>query len=328
MTPVAIDSIGIITAGADDAGGSVGCMVTGARRFDELAFSLAGAKTPIPDHVVGLDRLVQLGAFALDEAIHADLVSAEIGLVICAPSEADEPTVAGQADNFLARLAAEFELTLAPRASRVFTSGRNAIFEALPFARAALLQPDLAAICILGVDSLVTKPRLKRFIESSGTLGDHVCPGEAAAAVVLTRAKAPHAMAFLRATGTATEPSVGRSGQPNLGKGLLAAIHAAMAAAQENRPALSGLVHDMAGTAQDAEELAWAKTDRVFSASTRMECLLPSVSAGDTGAAAGVLSLSTLAFLIDKGAWPAAGLCCFSSGAQRGAALLTAIRPA
>jgi 3-oxoacyl-[acyl-carrier-protein] synthase-1 len=326
VTPVAIDSIGIITAGADDAGGSVGCMVTGARRVDELAFSMAGAKTPIPDHVIGLDRLVQLGAFALDEAIHADLASAKIGLVVCAPSEADEPTLAGQTDDLLARLAAEFELTLAPRASRVFASGRNAIFEALPFARAALLQPHLAAICILGVDTLVTKPRLRQCIEAGGD--DRVCPGEAAAAVVLTRTKAPHAMAFLRAIGTATEPSVGRSGQPNLGKGLLAAIHAAMAAAQENRPALSGLVHDMAGTAQDAEELAWAKTDRVFSASTRMECLFPSVSAGDTGAAAGVLSLATLAFLVDKGLWPAAGLCCFSSGAQRGAALLTAIRPA
>jgi 3-oxoacyl-[acyl-carrier-protein] synthase-1 len=323
VTPVAIDSIGIITAGADDAGGSVGCMVTGARRFDELAFSLAGAKTPIPDQVVGLDRLVQLGAVALDEAIHADLATAKIGLVVCAPSETDEPAIAGQNDKLLTRLAAESALTLAPQASRVFASGRDAIFEALPFARGALLQSDLAAICILGVDSLVTNPRLKRFIESGENPGAPVCPGEAAAAVVLTQTKAPHAMAFLRSIGTATEPSIGKSGQPNLARGILAAINATIVQAQWSRPAFSGLVHDMVGTAQDAEELAWAKTDRVFSASARMECLLPSASAGDTGAAAGVLSLATLAFLIDKGTWPGAGLCCFSSDAQRGAALLT-----
>jgi len=324
VTPVAIDSIGIVTAGADDAGGSVGCMVTGARRFDELAFSLAGAKTPIPDHVVGLDRLVQLGAFALDEAIHADLASTKIGLVVCAPSAADEPAMDGQTDDLLARLAAEFELTLAPRASRVFASGRNAIFEALPFARAALLQPDLAAICILGVDTLVTRPRLKLFVEASGYT--RLCPGEAAAAVVLARTEAPHRMAFLRGIGTATETSIGAPGQPNLAKGLLAAIDKAMVESEFPRPMFSGLVHDTVGTAQDAEELAWAKTDHAFSTSTRMECLLPSVSAGDTGAAAGVLSLATLAFLIDKGTWPGAGLCCFSSEGTRGAALLTPIR--
>jgi hypothetical protein len=53
-----------------------------------------------------------------------------------------------------------------------------------------------------------------------------------------------------------------------------------------------------------------------------MQCLLPHVSIGDAGAAMGVLALATSAFLIDKRAWPAAGLCCFTAAGPRGAAVV------
>ena len=324
MNPLAIDSIGMITPLADDAGGSVACIYTGARRFDELGFSLTGAKIPIPDDLVGLGRLVRLGAYALFEAIYEELAAEKIGLVVCAPSETDEPSLAGQSAALLAGLAAESELAFTPRASRVFASGRSAIFEAFPFARAALLQPDLAAVCLLGVDSLVTKPRLKHRLEQGATPGSGGrVPGEAAAAIVLTRTRDPQALALLRSFGTASETSAGQKGSPNLGKGLLAAVDQAVAHAQLTQPIFSGLVYDMAGDARDAEELAWAKTGRAFVLSSEMQCLFPHVSTGDTGAAMGVLSLATSAFLLDKGAWPGSGLCCLSSDEKRGAAILT-----
>jgi hypothetical protein len=118
-----------------------------------------------------------------------------------------------------------------------------------------------------------------------------------------------------------------RQDSPNLGKGLLAAIDKAVLDAQLTQPVFSGLVHDMAGTAREAEELAWAKTSRAFAWSSEMQCLFPHISAGDTGAAMGVLTLATSAFLIDKGVWPVAGLCCLSSDKQRGAAILTPMPP-
>jgi 3-oxoacyl-[acyl-carrier-protein] synthase I len=324
VKPLAIDSIGMLTPLAADAGGSVGCIYTNARRFDELGLSFTGAKVPIPGDLIGLDRLVRLGGYALFEAIYEELAAEKIGLVVCAPSEVEEPAMAGQSAVLLERLAAESELSFAPRASRVFASGRSAIFEALPFARAALLQPDLAAVCILGVDSLVTKPRLKQFLEQGGTPGaGGRVPGEAAAAVVLTLTTDPQALALLRSFGTASEPSMGQQDSPNMGKGLIVAIDQAVTHAQLTQPVFSGLVHDTAGSAGEAEELAWAKTGRAFALSSDMQCLFPHVSTGDAGAAMGVLSLATLAFLIDKVAWPTAGLCCVSSDFQRGAAILT-----
>lgn len=326
MNPLAIDSIGMITPLAEDAGGSVGCIYTGARRFDELGFSLTGAKAPLPDDLVGLERLVRLGAYALFEAIYEELAAEKIGLVVCAPTEVDEPSLTGQSAALLAGLAAASELSFVPRASRVFASGRNAIFEAFPFARVALLQPDLAAVCLLGVDSLVTKPRLQRFLErgTARRSGGRV-PGEAAAAVVLTRRREPQALALLRSFGTANEPAVGQQGSPSLAKGLLAAIDQAVAHAQLAQPVFSGLVHGMAGTAEEAEELAWAKTGRAFALSTELQCVFPHVSTGDAGAAMAVLSMATSAFLIDKGVWPAAGLSCLAAYAQRGAVIMTPV---
>jgi hypothetical protein len=326
VNPLAIDSIGMITPLADDAGGSVACIYTGARRVEELGYSLIGAKLPLPGDLVGLNRLVRLGAYALFEAIYEELAAEKIGLVVCAPSERDEPSLAGQSAALLAGMAAESELSFAPRACRVFASGRNAIFEAIPFARDALLQSDLAAVCLLGVDSLVTKPRLKRFLEEGGASGSGgPVPGEAAAAIVLTRTRDPQALALLSSFGTASEPAKGKQGQPNLAKALLAAIDQAVAHAQLTQPVFSGLVHDMGGRTVEGEELAWAKTGLAFALSSEMRCVLPHVSCGDAGAAMGVLSLATGAFLIDKGAWPVAALCCLTSDAGRGAVILTPV---
>ena len=323
MNPLAIDSIGMLTPLAADAGGSVSCMYIGARRFDELGLGQKGAKTAIPDTMVGPDRLVRLGGYALFEAVYEALAAEKLGLVVCAPSEAEEPALTGRSADLLAGLAVESELSFVPRASRVFASGRDAIFDALPFARAALLQPDLAAVCLLGVDSLVTKPRLRRLLEQGATPGaGSWVPGEAAATVVLTRTTDPQALALLRSFGAARESAVGQQAPLNLGKGLLAAIDQAVAHAQLTQPVFSGLVHDMAGSAAETEELAWAKTGRAFAGSADMQCLFPHVSTGDAGAAMGVLALATSAFLIDRRAWSTAGLCCFTSAQQRGAVIL------
>lgn len=332
VKPVAIDSVGVITPAAGDVSGSVGCMYVEARRFDDLPRvgsqgpSLVGAKTPIPDDVVGLDRLVRLGTEAVWEAVGAEAAEAEIGLVVCAPLEIDEPALAGQSEVFLSRLATEAELSVAPRASRVFTLGRSSIFEALPFALASIMQPDVAAVCMLGVDSLVTKPRLRLFLERGGTIGSgHPSPGEAGAAVVLTRRQGPSAHAILLGLGVAKDRFVDQEGPPHPGKGILTAIDRATAEAEAERPTFSGLVCDAAGTPAEAEELAWAKTGAAFAGSPEMDTVFPYVASADAGAAMGVLGLATAAFLIHKGAWAAPALCSFCAPGQRAAAMLAPI---
>jgi hypothetical protein len=92
MNPITIDSIGMFTPAAADAGGSVGAMVIGARRTDTLAHvskdTLIGARTNLPHELVGMDRLVLLGSHVLWEAVGAELATQKIGLVVCAPTKA------------------------------------------------------------------------------------------------------------------------------------------------------------------------------------------------------------------------------------------------
>jgi hypothetical protein len=327
VNPVAIAGVGMVTPGAGDAGGSVGCIFVEARRFDALpsigGISLAGAKSPIADEIVGVERLVQLGSRALWEAVDAETAKESLGLVVCAPAETEEPALAGQTRTLLARLAIEAELHLAPRASQVFASGRNAIFDALPFALAALAQNDVSAVCLLGVDSLVTRPRLRRFVEQGGAVGaGHPTPGEAAAAVVLTRGTGPSRFAMLVGLGVTNQGFLDQDGPSHPGKALVAAVDRAVAEAELERPKFSGLAYDMAGSAQDTEELAWTKTGSVLATSTDMETVFPHVATGDAGAAMGVLTLATTAFLVHKTRWSALGLCCLSGAGRRGAAIL------
>lgn len=330
MKSVVVHAIGMITPGAGDAAGSVGLIYTETRssaalpRVTAQPLPLTGAKTPIADDVVGVDRLVALGVQALWDAVDAELAATKIGLLVCTPSEEDEPELAGQHDGFLARLAAGAELALAPQASRVFASGREAIFEALPFAMDLLNRSAVPAVCILGVDSLVTRPRLKSLLESGTGFGiDHPSPGEAAAGVVLTRQAKVDSLALLSGVGMSTHPSSIDAGQPNLGKGLLAAIDMALSQSQWDGPIFSGLVHDMAGSTKDYQELAWIKSGSVFAQSSDMATLLPCVATADAGAAMGALALATTAFLIDKRAFGGAGLCCLGSGQKRGAVVLS-----
>jgi hypothetical protein len=281
---------------------------------------LAGATTPIPPDVVGADRLIQMGAAAVCQAVDEELATKKIALLVCAPTEADEPELAGRAGEFLGRLASESQIELAPRWSRMFASGRDAIFEALPFARNAVGEPEVAAVCVLGVDSLVTKPRLRRYLERGGNAGAGTPSfGEAAAAVLLTRLPRPGALASLVGLGLASQAAVAAGKRA---KGLLTAVDLAIREAQLAQPTFAGLVHDMAGSAQEAEDLAWAKTSTVFMASPHIQTAFPYVAAGDAGAAMGTLAVATAAFLVDNQAWPGMAMCCLSSPARRGGALL------
>jgi hypothetical protein len=310
----------MVTPGAADANGSVGLIYTETRKIDDLPpvsvqpSTVVGARTPIPDHVVGVDRLVRLGSAALWEAVDAELAAKPIGLVVCAPSELDEPELSGSPESLLHRLAGESQLSLAKQGSKVFSSGRESMLHALPFAVAALEQYQLAAVCLLGVDSLVTKPRLRlrlgRGDDSEGILG------EGAAAVVLTSTREPKPRASLRGMGIGNESSTMN------GKAMLAAVNQSIAEARLGKPVFDVLVHDTTGSPAEDEELAWAKTGQAFVNSTQMSTFVPSWSVGNAGAASPVLSLATLAYLVDRVDSFRTGLCCLSSEKGRGAVIL------
>jgi len=324
VNPLAVHSVGMVTPAAGDAAGSIGLIYTESRQFGSLPRIAVGApepsglRTPLGGELAGVDRLVALGARALWEAVDGDLAERELGLVVCAPSAEDETSLSSTGDELLGRLASQAQLRVARRGCRGFSSGRSAIFDALAFARTVLQQSDLPAICLLGVDSLVTRSRLKRSLE----YGEAQCiPGEAAAAVVLSRKPVSGREPLLIGWGATNLSSTGVS-SPVSGRALIGAIEQAVADAELSGPVFTQMVCDTSGAEPDMEELAWAKTGRPFARSTQMESYFPHFVTGDAGAAMGPLALATAAFLIGKSPSPAMALGCISSSRQRGAAIL------
>jgi 3-oxoacyl-[acyl-carrier-protein] synthase-1 len=332
VSGLAIEAVGAITPVGEDAPATVGSIFTEVRAFDPLPIEgadgrlVTGAATPIPHAVNGLDRLVMLGAFALRESTLGLAKGTEIGLVVCAPAEKDEAGLVGQTASFLARLAAEADVATAPKASRVFSSGRNATLEALVFAQAALRLQDVPAVCLLGVDSLVTKARLTRMVRSAVAGAEPIVPGEAAAAILLNRRQGPNSLAVLAGSGAAEASSRGAPpSRPNPGNDLASSIAMASAEAGLSEATFAALLHDLPASQAGFEELTWLKGCPLIRASrASMNILSPSFSVGETGAASGVLSLVTLAFLIAKGVVTDPGLCLFTlDGNGHGVAIMT-----
>lgn len=335
MSGLAIGAVGAITPVGEDAPASVGSIFTDVRTFDPLPIEgadgrlVTGAATPISRAVDGLDRLVMLGAFALRETTYGLAKGTEIGLVVCAPAEKDEAGLVGQTASFLARLAAEADVATAPKASRVFSSGKNATLEALVFAQAALRSQDVPGVCLLGVDSLVTKARLTKMVRSAAAGAEPIVPGEAAAAILLTRRQGPSslaALANLAGAGAAeASPRGSPPSRPNPGNDIASSIAMASAEAGLPKATFTALLHDLPASQAGFEELTWLKGCPLIRASrASMNILSPSFSVGETGAASGVLSLVTLAFLIAKGVVTDPGLCLFTlEGNCHGVAIMT-----
>jgi hypothetical protein len=323
MTALGIAAVGAMTAVGEDAPATVGSIFTEAEAFKRLAVagreSLAGALTPIAGDVKGTDRLAALGAFVLKEATQEMVPGTEIGLVVCTSSDGikDEPD--GET-RFLARLASDACVLVDKRASRVFFGGATATVDALSFARKALGSPDLAAVCVLGVDSLSTQPRLGKLLREKSSQAERFVPGEAAAALLLTRRLGSDSLAIL--AGIGASPSYTDEKPSNPAKNSISAIERAMSDAELSRAPIAALVHDLPATQAGDEELTWLYSGSIL-ATPGFSVLAPSSSAGETGAASGILSLVTLAFLFRKAEISGPGVCLFAAAnVQRGAALL------
>jgi len=312
-----------MTAVGEDAPATVGSICTEAEAFKRLAVAgrepLAGALTPIAAEVKGTDRLATLGAFALKEATQGVVPGTEIGLVVCTSADGitDEPD--GEA-RFLARLASDAGVLVDKRASRVFFGGAAATVDALSFARQALSSRDLAAVCVLGVDSLSTQLRLENLLRERSSQSDRFVPGETAAALLLTRQLGSDSLAILAGIGAS---SSGTDEKPsNLAKNSISAIERAMSDAELSRAPIAALIHDLPATQAGDEELTWLHGGSLL-ATPGFSVLAPASSAGETGAASGILSLVTLAFLLGKAEISGPGACLFAAAnVQRGAALL------
>jgi len=330
MIPLAIRGMGAVTAVGDNLALSVASIYTHAQRFEVLEVTaddgrrVVGAMAPLGAEIQGAERLRLLALLALRECgapLGSDPVPVPVPLIVCAPALA---TLGRDAGWLLQRVIADSALPLDAGASAVLELGRDGTPQALALARRLVSSRAWPACVVLAVDSLVLPARLAPELAAGRVAGTRnptgFVPGEAAAALLLTARAAPGPAAAAVIAGT------GHSGGRSVlltAAALAQATQRALGAARVSAAALAAVCHDGPGDWPQLEEVALADGRWPLWAAPQAQRLLPAISTGEVGAAAGVLSLAVLAFLIDKGVLSGPSLALFAgSGPTRAAAVL------
>ncbi len=326
MRALAIEAMGAVTAVGDNLPLSVASIYTNARHFRTLPAvgpdgrPIIGGPAAIGDDVRGIDRLRVLALMALQECLADRFSQPPLPAVICAPSL--EPF--GRDGRWLLqRLLDDADLAIDPDGSQVFTTGRGALPDALALVEQRLASGEWPACFLVGVDSLVAPSRLAREVAAGRVAGPGnaagFIPGEAGAALVLSLRADAGSAAIIAGVGRCD----GGVAFNTAAAVLAAAAEQALARAGVAASSLSAICHDGAGDWRQLEEMSVADARPPLSDAAQAQRLIPSISLGDVGAAAGVLSLAIAGLLLAKGVvqWPV--LTMFSTdGASRAAAVL------
>jgi 3-oxoacyl-[acyl-carrier-protein] synthase I len=333
MTGLSIESLGAFTAVGKNASETMGSLISRVQLFDDLDVlgpggdPIAGAMTPIPKQVTGVERLLALALYAIDECVSgAPPLARPYPLFLAVPAPPD--LTEGQAATLLARLAAEGALRIDLESSRVIARGRESVPLALAEARKRLLSRASPACLVAGVDSFVETARVRRLMAAGrvrdGSNIDGFTPGEAAGCLLLSAAAAHGPVAVLAGLGFAEEPGSWTGEPPVTGKGLGRAFVAAISEAAIGGADLGYIAHDVSGEHAVFEELSLAFGRLPPRAPDQAEIWGPATCTGEIGAAAGVISLAMLAFYVKQGVLTRPALASFvSEGRLRAAAVVT-----
>ncbi|HZL17792.1 MAG TPA: hypothetical protein VFG23_08610 [Polyangia bacterium] len=335
MTSLGIGAIGVLAANGASTSVVMASVLAAVQRFDDLDVAgpdgepLGGAIVPLEGFPTGTDRLGALALGALLQCV-GDHGGAPAPLIVIAPAPED---LRAQPQELLgAILQADAALPIERGSSRVIQRGRQGIGDGLRIARDLLTAGRASECYVLGVDSLVTGDRLSRLIRQGAVIHDGnpdgVIPGEAAVALRFSADPRDHVLATVVGLGMSEEPGARPDADaPLTGRGLALAAGEALAEASESQrlPPLAGLVYDRSGPHRHFEELALARGRAPLAGLSGEATFMPGLSAGETGAAAGLLALATTAFFVEKRVIAGPGVCLFTSeDTWRGAAIVVA----
>jgi 3-oxoacyl-[acyl-carrier-protein] synthase-1 len=308
-------------------------------RFDETFFRdsdggpvMAGVATEVVEGRQGYRRLSPLLRTALADCLGGAestpdaLRTVPCLIVVGSGNRPDYPPNLPQ--TLLSELSAAFGVGLHPQ-TRVVAAGAAGVFKALAAARVLL---DVSGSCIVAaVDSLVNRKILRALSADrrlkTETDSDGVVPGEAAAAVWLTRpSETRPALAHILGIGVADEPSVLNRDQPNKGIGL---AHAMSAALSESGLELHEIDFRVAG--MTGERLAFVEASTALARIQKVhkdnfELWVPAEQLGDVGAAlsACIVVVATMGIAKGYSAGPRGIVYCAPHGEARVACVLAA----
>jgi 3-oxoacyl-[acyl-carrier-protein] synthase-1 len=202
-------------------------------------------------------------------------------------------------------------------APMLLATGSAGISNALRTAR-ELLTTGESACLVIGVDSYLTPEEVERlsatFRLKRPDFGRGLIPGEASAGILIRLVARNEEMAIplIRGVGAANEPGGGVPGHRRAltGTGLLAALRAAAVDGVIDESQFDLRVSDLAGEVLATTDSILASQRFFRTRREELPIILPAVSCGATGAAAGVLGVVVAAVALTKGYARARAVAC------------------
>lgn len=330
---IAVAAAGAITPVGGNLLDTMSALYTRVQLFEDLDVldddgePLSGMKIPFQENLTGAARWAAMAHAIVDEcAVAIEPVADKVPLLLCCPEAADD-ALARLLDEVVAKAA----IPIDRGRSRVFAAGRGATLEALGAALALLKDPAVSFCLVGGVDSLIDEQRVQSLLDNGRLITsrnkDGFVAGEAGAMLALTHRPGPDALTTWLAAAAGHEAACRGSDQPVTGTGLQEAMTRALSLANLRFDDLACLAHDFSGEARYFEELTLA-SGRMSQGKGSVVTEDPGLSVGETGAAAGFLTLAMLAFLHSKGVHGRPSLALLScDGPPRGAVVLGPMPP-
>jgi 3-oxoacyl-[acyl-carrier-protein] synthase-1 len=232
-----IVSVGMVTAVGLDAPSSCAAMRARLDGFQETRFVgpdgewLIGAPVPLPRNWVGQKRLVHMAAAAISEAFGDQDARPETPVLLCVAEGGRVGAVAHDHGRLMRGISDVLQFE-PHSASRVIAHGRPSGYAALDQARKLLASGVAEQVMIAGVDSYFSTRTIAHHLRRNRLLtadnANGFIPGEAAAAVLCTRAS--NLSMSLFGLGLAREPApiYNEHDRPLRGDGMTSAYQLAL----------------------------------------------------------------------------------------------------
>ena len=292
---------------------------------------LRGVEVDAPEAGIGVEKLLWMASDAIDECL-AGSHSASPGdtaLALCL-AESERPGRPARLDErFLANVCSRAEAgqRLGPH-RKLFANGSVGGVEALSWADEVLEHGDATYCVVAGVDSYLHGPTLEAYYAArrlvAGDNLDGFFPGEAGAAVLLSRGSVEPVSIQCLGVGWGREHALQDSDKPLRGDGLANAYRTAFKSAGCGFPAVDYRLADIAGDQYSFKEAALALLRTMRVRKEEFTIWHPAESVGRVGAASVPLALGVALAAARRSYAPGPGALCHFTGESgvRGAVVL------
>jgi 3-oxoacyl-[acyl-carrier-protein] synthase-1 len=320
MKTVSVVASGLVTAVGLDSASTCAAIRCAIDNFAETRFidvageRVMGAEVPLAAPWRGVSRLVHMAVPAIRECL-AHIGSAnvdQIPLLLCVAEERRPGRLDGLDETLLDRIQVDLGVRFHPQ-SRVIPRGRVAGALAMDAARTQLQELPIPFCIVAGVDSLFVADTLaayersKRLLTSRNSNG--FIPGEAAAAVLVSRSHPPTRAALVcRGLAWGIEKVTIDSDEPLRADGLIRAITGAFSDAGCGYEAVDYRITDANGEQYGFKEAALAMTRTLRTPKELFDIWHPADCIGEVGASTGPCAFAVALAAVRKHYAPGPGV--------------------